>query len=294
MNKVLVIGGANRDYICKSNTSLALRDSNIGANMMSLGGVGRNICENLSRLGLNVSFISAVGNDEAGKTVLENLHSINVDTTHVVTDASRTGSYIAFLDDDNDMYIAMCDNEAVSNLNVDFFKDKMDYINSFNYVVVDSNFNDEVFDFLLENVKGKIFTDATSCAKAVKLRRYLNRLAFIKCNIQEANAILGTENLKSHELLNRFIELGVKQVVITSGAGPIYYNKEDTIYTVDIIKVPQELVKSTTGCGDAFMSGMIYGIVNNMTIHACVNVARRVAAKTIQVVQACNPDLKIE
>ena len=49
MNKVLVIGGANIDYICKSNTSLALRDSNIGANMMSLGGVGRNICENLSR-----------------------------------------------------------------------------------------------------------------------------------------------------------------------------------------------------------------------------------------------------
>ena len=116
----------------------------------------------------------------------------------------------------------------------------------------------------------------------------------MKCNIQEANAILGTKNLKSHELLNRFIELGVKQVVITSGTGPIYYNKEDTIYTVDIIKVPQELVKSTTGCGDAFMSGMIYGIVNNMTIHACVNVARRVAAKTIQVVQACNPDLKIE
>ena len=294
MNKVLVIGGANIDYICKSKTPLVYADSNIGTNLMSFGGVGRNICENLSRLGMKVTFLSSVGDDEFGKALLENLEKNNIDTTYVVKNGVRTGSYIAFLDDKNDMYIAMCDNEAVNDLDAEYFKKQLSFINSFEYVVIDSNVSDEALDYLLKNIKGKVFIDATSSAKAVKLKPYLEYISFLKCNIQEANAILGTKNLKSHELLLKFIELGIKQVVITSGTGPIYYNKENAIYTVDIIKVPQDLIKSTTGCGDAFMSGMIYGVVNNMTIHACVNIAKKLAAKTIQVVQACNPNLSIE
>lgn len=294
MDKVLVIGGANIDYICKSNTPLVYQDSNIGTNHMSFGGVGRNICENLSRLGMKVSFMSAVGDDEFGKMIVSNLKKINVDTTHIVTNGVRTGSYIAILDDNNDMYIAMCDNEAVGDLDYHYFESKMDFINSFNYVVIDSNFGDETLDYLLNNIKGKVFIDATSSAKAVKLRPHLKNISFLKCNVYEANAILGTSKLKSHELLLKFINMGIGQVIITSGTDPIYYNKDNAIYTVDVLKVPKEQIASTTGCGDAFMSGIIYGVVNNMTIHASVNLARRLAAKTIKVMQACNPNLSID
>lgn len=294
MDKVLVIGGTNVDYICKSSSPLVYKDSNIGTNVMSYGGVGRNICENLSRLGIPVSFISAVGDDEIGKSIIDNLTKMEVDTTNVIVSGERTGSYISILDDNNDMYIAMCDNEAAGTMDVGFFQERIDYINSFNYVVLDSNFSDEVIDYLLNEIKGKVFIDATSSAKAKRLRSHLNSISYLKCNIQEANAILGTNNLKSHELLLKFIELGITQIVITSGTGPVYYNKDKSIYTVDIVKVPQELIKSTTGCGDAFMSGLIYGAIHQMTIHACVNVAKKLAAKTIQVLQACNPDLSIE
>lgn len=294
MDKVLVIGGTNVDYICKSSSPLVYKDSNIGTNVMSYGGVGRNICENLSRLGIPVSFISAVGDDEIGKSIIDNLTKMEVDTTNVIVSGERTGSYISILDDNNDMYIAMCDNEAAGTMDVGFFQERIDYINSFNYVVLDSNFSDEVIDYLLNEIKGKVFIDATSSAKAKRLRSHLNRISYLKCNIQEGNAILGTNNLKSQELLLKFIELGIAQIVITSGTGPVYYNKDKSIYTVDIVKVPQELIKSTTGCGDAFMSGLIYGAIHQMTIHACVNVAKKLAAKTIQVLQACNPDLAIE
>ena len=293
MKKVLVIGGTNIDFICKSSQPLVLKDSNIGKNLMTYGGVGRNICENLGHLGVDVSFISSVGNDVFGSLIINELHSLGIDTEHVITNGVRTGSYISILGDNNDMHVAICDNEAVNELDISYLQKNMEFINSFEYVAIDSNVSDEALEFLLNNVQGQIFIDATSSSKAVKLRPFLKKISFLKCNNLEANAIMGTQDLKSHELLLKFIKLGINQVVITSGTEPICYNKESRVFTADVIKVEQKDIKSTTGCGDAFMSGMIYGMINNMTIHACVKVAKQIAAQTLLVTQACNPNLRV-
>ncbi|MDO7203532.1 PfkB family carbohydrate kinase [Paraclostridium bifermentans] len=45
-------------------------DSNPGKIDISLGGVARNICENISKLGVNTKLISAIGNDIYGSRIL--------------------------------------------------------------------------------------------------------------------------------------------------------------------------------------------------------------------------------
>lgn len=67
MSEVYVIGGANIDIIGKCNQALIPYDSNIGHVTQSFGGVGRNIAENIARLGFSTHFISALGNDAGGK-----------------------------------------------------------------------------------------------------------------------------------------------------------------------------------------------------------------------------------
>ena len=55
------IGGANVDIHGQSDAPIVMRDSNPGRLHLSAGGVCRNICDNLCRLGLTVELCSAVG-----------------------------------------------------------------------------------------------------------------------------------------------------------------------------------------------------------------------------------------
>ena len=50
---IVVVGGTNVDIQGFPKDRLILRDSNIGSVKVSLGGVARNIAENITRLGIN-------------------------------------------------------------------------------------------------------------------------------------------------------------------------------------------------------------------------------------------------
>ena len=64
MGYIAGIGGANMDIHGKSDRQLIMRDSNPGSLHTSLGGVCRNICENLARLGETSLAASAPGREK--------------------------------------------------------------------------------------------------------------------------------------------------------------------------------------------------------------------------------------
>ena len=70
---IIVIGGANIDVKGKPKNFLQWMTSNPGSNQVSHGGVGRNIAHYLGLLNIPVTFLSAVGDDEAGREILEKL-----------------------------------------------------------------------------------------------------------------------------------------------------------------------------------------------------------------------------
>ncbi len=57
----LVIGGANIDFVGIPDNKLIWHDKNPGKIKMSLGGVGRNIAENLAKLGVHTKLLALVG-----------------------------------------------------------------------------------------------------------------------------------------------------------------------------------------------------------------------------------------
>ncbi|MFK5882999.1 MAG: PfkB family carbohydrate kinase, partial [Candidatus Izemoplasma sp.] len=66
--KVLVIGAQNIDIFAKTDTEYTLKDSNISKIHLAYGGVGRNIAENLNRLGHQVHFMTVFGDDDFSKS----------------------------------------------------------------------------------------------------------------------------------------------------------------------------------------------------------------------------------
>ena len=68
---VLVIGAMAVDAKGKPNRSLVPGTSTPGTVRLSIGGVARNIAENLVRLGLHTVLLSAVGDDPIGHLLLD-------------------------------------------------------------------------------------------------------------------------------------------------------------------------------------------------------------------------------
>ena len=73
---ILVLGASIVDIIGFSRRKYNSRDSIPGNIKISLGGVCRNIAENLARVNVNTSFISVLGGDDQGKNILNNSKEI--------------------------------------------------------------------------------------------------------------------------------------------------------------------------------------------------------------------------
>ncbi|MGQ9814624.1 MAG: PfkB family carbohydrate kinase, partial [Candidatus Roseilinea sp.] len=75
-DEILVIGAANLDIKGRLFAPAVASSSNSCAIRTSFGGVARNIADNLARLGVPVTLLTAVGNDFAGQNILDSAAEI--------------------------------------------------------------------------------------------------------------------------------------------------------------------------------------------------------------------------
>ena len=114
---VVGVGGANIDLCGRSYALIEPRDSNPGEIELSAGGVTRNICDNLARLGADVKLVSAVGDDLFGTLICQQSERAGIDLSHLYRAQGRSSSmYLAILDDSGDMHVALSDMHILQNM----------------------------------------------------------------------------------------------------------------------------------------------------------------------------------
>ena len=114
MADITVIGGINIDIEGRPFETLRREDSNPGKIALSYGGVGRNITENVARMGGSVAMLSAIGDDHMGAGAKAHLEDLGVDVSMIETKRNRTSAiYLSILNDKNDMELAISDMDVV-------------------------------------------------------------------------------------------------------------------------------------------------------------------------------------
>ena len=92
MPTIACIGGAHLDRHCMLHAPVVPGTSNPGTVRTGLGGVARNVAQNLAHLGCGVLLCSRVGDDDAGRRVLAQ----PLDTSLItVSPVCPTASYTA-------------------------------------------------------------------------------------------------------------------------------------------------------------------------------------------------------
>ncbi|MBZ4683678.1 MAG: pseudouridine kinase [Fusobacteriaceae bacterium] len=292
---ICVVGGANIDIQGFPKEKLNQNDSNPGDLKISLGGVGRNIAENLVKLSQNTKLITVLGDDIYGKKILEHSLSISLDINDsLILKNKNTSTYLSILDETGDMYVAISAMDIFDELDIDFIHKKMKYINGADITVIDTNIPQKTIEYILKTGNSKFYLDTVSVSKAKKVKDFIGYFHTIKPNKLEAEVLSGipiNNELDLDKNAEYFFNKGVKEVFITLGKDGVYYNNKKE---KGIFKTKEHKVVNATGAGDAFMAGLIYSTVNNFSIKEKLSFSLAASILTMQSTDTINPDFNFD
>ena len=295
---ILVLGASIVDIFGFCGRSYAQRDSIPGHIKISFGGVCRNIAENLARVGVNTQFISTLGDDENGKSILEHSRKFGYNMENsLFLEGESTPTYLAILNHQGEMESAVVDMESLNKMDEAFVDGKHEVFENAEYTIVDSD-NPILLEYILKKHQGKskFILDPVSAKKAKKIRHLVKYFHTIKPNRFETEALCGFKIETNDDLKKAgrfFIEQGVKNVFISLDADGIYYitseGEEGTLACCESINV-----KNVTGAGDSFVAGIGYGYMNNLNIKDTLKYSVAMSIITITHEETINPNMNHE
>lgn len=254
-----MVGGANIDITAQPEKKLCLHDSIPGNVTWGLGGVARNICENLSKLNQNIEFISVFGVDQYSEKIKKDCREKNINLNYSEDlECYSTPTYICLNDENGEMVYAVSDMSVYANITPEFLEKRMNVINRSKVCVFDTNIPQDSIEYLINNSQVPLFAEAVSKEKVKKLKNKLSKIYSVKLNLIEAG-VLSEIKIKDENTLQAaaavLLSQGLNSVFITLGEKGTYYSSKQESGIIPCFKGP---VINTTGAGDSFMAGLIF------------------------------------
>lgn len=293
---VVVVGGANMDIVARTQRPLAPADSTPGQVACSPGGVGRNVAENLARLGDPTQFVGLVGDDVFGQTLIQATRMAGVDVSRcVVVPLARTATYLSLHGPDGDMAMAVNDMAIMEHITPGFVLDHAPALAAAACLVLDCNLPTAALACLFETAgQVPVFADGVSVAKCSRLLPWLNRIHTLKVNQLEVQALSGVavHNVADAQAAAAQLhQRGVTQVVVSLGAqGACWCDARGA--TGHLPPTPVTVV-NTSGAGDAMLAGLVHAHLNHLPLAQSVAWAMACAELTLSSTFANAPELSV-
>ncbi|HAS73815.1 MAG TPA: kinase [Clostridiales bacterium UBA8960] len=288
---ICVIGGSNIDIQGRPLNQLIYKDSNVGEVNISLGGVGRNIAENLVRMGMNTRLITVIGDDVYGQKILDEARLLGLNMQDsLILEGAATSTYLSILDHTHDMVLAISHMDIYERITIDFIKAKSHIIEHASLCVIDTNLPKEVIEYIVTTFKDtKFFLDTVSTTKAQKVKDLIGYFHTIKPNRIEAEILTGIP-ISSIDDAKRAADVfhykGVSQVFISLGEEGVFVSDGRESF---VLKAPKIEIVNATGAGDAFIAALGFGCVMQMNTRASAHLAIAASAIAISHENTINP-----
>lgn len=292
---IVCIGGMNVDRKYHLKGVLHVGTSNPVTSNLSVGGVARNIAENLGRLGLDVRMLSLAGQDQDFQIIRQETQDfVNLQSVTLMRDQS-TSTYTAILDAEGDMQIAYADMDICEHMTQAWLEANQGQLLKAKFIVCDLNLPLEATKWLIEfcdRHQLPLAVIPVSQPKMAHLPADLHGVEWLVVNRGESYAYFDLDfdqNFGLEQLAQAWLDKGVKNIIITNGSQSFVYGNQDQIETYPVIQADK--VVDATGAGDAFSAGIIYGAVQGFQHEKSLQLGLVNAYKTIQSPQTVRLDL---
>lgn len=295
---IVGVGAANVDLNGASIAPINLRDSNPGRIQLSAGGVTRNVCENLARLGAEVKLLTCLGDDVFGAFVRAESESAGIDLRHVHTAPGATSSiYLSLLDADGDMLVGMSDMRIIQQqLPPEYLPSKRELIAGAAIVTCDPCLGEQTLLQLLEQCAPEqiVCVDPVSCAYARVLAPHIGRFHTAKPNRLELEILAEMSIDSESELLRageRVLQKGLRRLLVSLGAEGCLY-MDDTGLVLRRKLRPARMVNAS-GAGDSFAAALLYGTLMGWDAQTQLDYALAAGIAAISHEKTINPEMSL-
>lgn len=293
--RIAVVGGANMDIGGFPDAALVAGDSNPGRVRMTPGGVGRNIAENLVRMGIGVELVTALGDDANGHAILADCHAKGIGVSAVQIEQDCATSVYLFVDDaQGDMSVAVNDMAIQQRITPDRLRERLELLNAMDAVVLDANLPEESILYLSREVRVPIFADAVSAAKVGKLKGALGQLHCLKPNRIEAELLTGMriDGMEAAKAAAQMLlRAGLHRVVLTLGAdGAVCAEGGQCVF------LPSGRVEivNASGAGDAYTAALVWSHCRRLSLRESAVAGMAASAIAMRSISAVNPEMTEE
>lgn len=311
MKKILGIGNALVDILANIENDKILENNNLDKGGMVMidadrmhelhqairdipqacatGGSTSNTIHGLARLGAPAGYIGKVGHDNMGDFFKSEMKRFNV-TPHLIDSEIDTGIATTFISTDGERtfatYLGAAATMSPDELNPSVF-DGYNCIHVEGYLI----FNQDLILKVCQIAKDKglqISMDMASYNIIEANYDFVKMLLtdyvdIIFANEEEAKAFTGKEGIEALNVLSNYCPIAI--VKIGKDGSLIKMNGEiTTIAPVDAVR------RDTTGAGDIYASGFLYGLLNDYPAQKAGDLASFLSARMIEVIGAKLPD----
>ncbi len=260
---------------------------------VSYGGDALNEAAVLTKLGISVDLISKVGRDEAGGNMLNYMKKLGISVEHVIID-DKTDSpvNIVLVDSQGERFFLTDPKSCLRRLTEEDVMRHLDEaadIVSFASIFVSPLLPADALERIFQRIKEKpgriLAADMTKAKNGEQLETLAGILPYVDYlfpNEEEICLLTGCSD--PFENASRLVDMGVRTAVIKLGEkGCLIRTKKACM---QIPAYPVDHAVDTTGAGDTFAAGFLYGLSQNLSLHECACMASAAASLAVEHVGA--------
>jgi len=245
------------------------------------GGSAANTIHGLANLGVETGFIGKIGRDEMGKVFHDDMVAAGINT-HLSQDHNPTGRAIALISPDTERTFATYLGAAVEMSHQDLDSEIFSQYDIFHiegYIVQNHALLESALKLAREH-KMLISLDMASYNVVAANRDFLEEMlkkyvSIVFANEDEARSMTGKE---PEEALVELAGMCEVAVVKTGRLGSLVKNGNSK-FEIGIMPVKSV---DTTGAGDLYASGFLYGMVRGYSLEKCGRIGSILAGKVIE------------
>jgi pseudouridine kinase len=286
--RIVCIGGAVIDRKYAARAAFVPATSNPVDGFRSLGGVARNVAENLARLGAETAFISLIGDDEPGREIFNEMRRLGIDMSQsIVTSEAPTAEYVALMGPDQDLYVVAANMRIFDLFSADLIDRVWPHLAAAAWVFADCNLSEEALSHLIARKRGarcRLAIDAVSIPKVRRLGKDLSGIDLLFLNLDEAAEVLGRTFEPTLEAAlaaadATLVSLGAKGLAFADSAKS------------GIIPAASAKPVDTTGAGDAMIAATLHSVFAGDALAEAARAGALLAALTTETSATVHPSL---
>ncbi len=253
------------------------------------GGSAANTIHGLAKLGVETAYIGKIGRDDLGRFFISDLEKSNI-KPYVLESDNDTGISIAMVSPDSERTMATCLGAAVE-LNANDLKPEIlqgyKYLHLEGYLVLNRELVKKAIQLAKENYM-LVSLDLASFNVVEDnmdfLHSIIDKVDIVFANEEEAKAFTKMEPEDALDEIGKYCEIAVVKL---GKKGSIIKNGERNFK----VNAAEADAIDTTGAGDLYASGFLYGLIEGYPVNKCGEIASLVASQVIEEIGAkISPD----